>query len=78
METTDCSRKSKLEKFRGQFAVVFPVVMKVSHSNILAYLIFSQTTSKLLQQICDHLVTRVASSLCSKLQDSSQNSNVLG
>lgn len=74
VETTDHSRKSKLEKFRGQFAVVFPVMMKVSHSNILAHLIFSQTTSKLLQQTCDHLVRRVASSLCSKLQDSSQNS----
>lgn len=57
METKNHSSESKLEQFLVQFAVRFPVMMKVSHLNILMHLIFSQATGKLLQQICDHLVT---------------------
>lgn len=49
--------ESELEQFPVQFALGFPVMMKVSHLSILMHLIFSQATSKLLQQICDHLVT---------------------
>lgn len=57
METKNHPSESKLEQFLIQFAVGFPVMMKVSHLNILMPLIFSQATSKLLQQICDHVVT---------------------
>ena len=40
METKNHPSESKLEQFPVQFAVGFPVMMKVSHLNILMHLIF--------------------------------------
>lgn len=57
METRNPPSESKLERFLVQFAVAFPVMMTVSHLNLLMHLSFSQATGKLLQQICGRLAT---------------------